>query len=60
LVAGIFSPVSGEISNSSGAGGRVTFTATTKKKISNFHYHFSLSLNGILTVSIFTGEVVPT
>jgi hypothetical protein len=31
-VAGIFSPVSGEISNSSGAGGRDIFTAKTKKK----------------------------
>lgn len=48
LVAGIFSPVSGEISNSSGAGGRVAFTAKTKKKTVNVTITsclFEISLN---------------
>jgi hypothetical protein len=41
LVAGIFSPVSGEISSSSGAGGRVVFTAKTKeiKEIKTPHFY---------------------
>jgi hypothetical protein len=42
LVAGIFSPVSGDISSSSGAGGRAVFTAKTeqlKKKVKISHFY---------------------
>jgi hypothetical protein len=54
LVAGIFSPVSGEISSSSGAGGRAVFTAKTKEirkmKISHFYCFFAVFTNTLIYV----------
>jgi hypothetical protein len=44
LVAGIFSPVSGEISSSSGAGGRAVFTAKTKKIKNEISHFYCVSL----------------